>query len=670
MPLTPGLANTEQRAAAAPLPVVPTRLLVILLIGLALTWLSGYWIRQAELFSNACMLTGAVPAIPSLAALVLVLLANPLLRRLSRRAGLSTPEAVLLYVVMTLSIMMLGIGGMRHLLAALGEAQYLSTPAEPTETLTAFIPTWLAPQDRLVQSSLWEGAASGAVPWQAWWLPMLAWTTFFLLLGGTVFCLLLLVAERWLDQERLTFPLARLPLEVLGAGLAGAFFRNRMTWLGIAVATLLNAVNMVRGVFFGGSSYGGEVFYVNRLNLSYPWVVLGHEPPLLFAIQPGLIGLGYLVTNEVAVSVIFFTIFSKLLGVLLATAGYRDAAIPYAKQQAFGGYLVIGLVMLWRAGVAARNTRGVTPGSTEASPGLAGAPSRSAPRWAMPGAVACFAGTIAFLVAAGMAPWLALTSMGVIVLSSLAYARVRADTGVPLLWARPYTTEYLAIWDVFGGRALVPPGHTLASPTIFALTSFLSRTGFPSVSGYQVEGIHLCRRAGIGWNMIVLATVSAIGFGVLSGFVTHLVPYYAKGAIVLPGGHWGLGAMRAEYARVLRSEHAPADPDLQRIVATVFGGVLTALVSLARTRWTGLPLHPVGYLLANCQYGCWFFPTFIIVWITKGLLLRYGGNRAYSNLVPAFLGLALGHFLSGGLVWGILSAALGGPFLRWQVWVN
>ncbi len=647
------MATAQQPSTTRPMPV---RLTLLAVLALALIFLSGYWVRQAEILSTACSLSGAAPAIPALAALILILLVNPLLRRVSPAAALSTVEALLLYVMLTIGVMMYGIGGVRHLLAALTEAQYLSTPAEPTETLTQFIPAWMAPKDRLAQQAFWEGAASGLVPWRAWWAPMAAWTGFFLLLGGAFLGLLLPIAGRWMDEERLTFPLARLPLEVLGAGAVGSFFRSPMTWLGIGAATLLNAVNMVRGVFFGGSDYGGEVYFITRIPLSYPWLVLGHEPPLLFAIQPGLIGLGYLVTNEVAASVVFFFIFSKLLGVGVASAGFRDGSIPYAKQQAFGGYMVIGAVALWRAVQALR---------TRASGG-SGAP----PRWALPGAAMCFAGAVTMLIVAGMTPWLAVSSLGVLVLSSLAYARVRADTGAPLLWARPYTTEYLVFWDIFGGRPLVPPGRTLASPTIFALTSFLSRTGFPSVSGYQVEGIRLFRQMGLGWRVIAATVMLAIGVGVLSGFYAHLVPFYAKGAVVLPGGHWSLGAMRGEYARVLRSVSAPADPDWPRLIATTFGGLVTILVALARTRWSGLPLHPVGYLLANCQYGCWFFPTFIIVGLVKGLVLRYGGNRTYARLVPAFLGFALGHFLSGGLVWGLLSASLGGPFLRWQVWVN
>ncbi len=645
------------------------RLALVLVLCVVMVWLSGYWIDQAEIYSIACSVSGAVPTIPSLAALLLLLCLRPLFRRLRGVRELSTGEIVVVYVFLTLSTMMFGIGGMRHLMAAISEHRYLSTAAEPVETLAQFIPAWLSPQSATVHRWMWESSPSGAVPWHVWWIPIVAWTGFFLLLGGTILCLLLLLAERWLDHERLSFPLARLPLEILGEGTLGALFANSLTWVGIGVATLLNAFHMVRGVFFGGPNYGGPVFYIHQLGLSYPWLVLGHEPPILFAVQPGLIGLGYLVSNEVAISVILFTIFSKALGLGLVSAGIRDGWVPYAKQQAFGGYLMLAAIMLWMGrGAMVEGWHKLVGGQEEAhGRGQAGRPNLG---WALLGAMVGFAGVVIFLVAAGMALWLAITYMAVIVLSSVTYARVRAETGMPLLWARPYTTEYLAIWEVLGGRIIVPAGRDLTSPTIFAMTSFLSRTGFPSVSGYQIEGIKLCRQTGVNWRQIATLMMMAVGLGIACGFIFHLVPFYQEGAIALPGGHWNLGAMRQAYARVLQNAQSPEPPDINRIAAIAFGALVTILVSVARTRWTGVPLHPVGYVMANCQYGCWLFPTFVMVWTCKTLLLRYGGSRLYLRMMPAFLGLALGHFLSGGLVWGSLSAALGGPFLRWSVWVN
>ena len=234
-----------------------SRVVQITVIGLVVVWLSAYWIRQSEIVSIACQSSGAVPSVPALAMLLLVLVVNPLLRRSRTIRPVSIGEAVLLYCMVSIGVMMYGVGGMRHLMAAMTEHVYLSTPAEPTARLAEFIPSWLAPNSAETIRGMYEGSPRGTVPWDQWHVPVLAWTLFFLLLGGTILGLLVALAGRWLDEERLTFPLARMPLELLGAGTIGPFFRSPLAWVGIGIATLLNITSMTRGVFFGGPSYGG-----------------------------------------------------------------------------------------------------------------------------------------------------------------------------------------------------------------------------------------------------------------------------------------------------------------------------------------------------------------------------------------------------------------------------
>src|SRR5258707_14342534 len=54
-------------------------------VALALTGVCGWWVCQAEILTLACQITESVPAIPGLAALVLLIAVNPLLARLPAR---------------------------------------------------------------------------------------------------------------------------------------------------------------------------------------------------------------------------------------------------------------------------------------------------------------------------------------------------------------------------------------------------------------------------------------------------------------------------------------------------------------------------------------------------------------------------------------------------------
>jgi len=203
--------------------------------------------------------------------------------------------------------------------------------------------------------------------------------------------------------------------------------------------------------------------------------------------------------------------------------------------------------------------------------------------------------------------------------------------------------------------------------TMFALLAFMSRGYFPTVSGYQIEGIRLGGQTGVNWRQITVTMLVAIAFGAASALIFHLQPYYHEGGIGLRGGIWGSGIAQQEYTNVLRGIAFPGPPDVPRIIATSAGGLLIALLSAARSYWFGFPFHPIGYGVA-CAYGSLVWAPFLIVWIVKTVLLRYGGSQSYLRALPGFLGFALGHFITAGLIWGSLASVLGGPFLRWGVW--
>ena len=72
---------------------------------------------------------------------------------------------------------------------------------------------------------------------------MLVWS----ILIGAVFwaflCMATLFRRQWIDRERLSFPLAYLPLALVDTGGPQAWWRNRLFWLGAAVAGGIEIVN-------------------------------------------------------------------------------------------------------------------------------------------------------------------------------------------------------------------------------------------------------------------------------------------------------------------------------------------------------------------------------------------------------------------------------------------
>ena len=631
-----------------------------IIIALVLTWLSGYWIRQSEIVHLACQGTEAVPAIPGVGALILLILVNGVLRRTRFIRPLTIAELITVFVFVTVATTMFGCGIGRFLIACISAPFYYSSPAAPLEELAQYVPRWMSPQDPVIHRWLYESSAGGHVPWDAWALPIAAWTGFFLIFGGTLFCLMILFDEPWVGEERLVFPLVRLPLQMIDPHYSDApFFKARATWIGIGLAFALDTMNIIRGVFFGGPR-GNLQFDLAAQITGAPWNALR---PLSVQLRPELIGLGYLISTELSFSIWFFHLFAKAQAVTMSAMGYRLSGAPFAQEQGIGAYIVLAAILFWKAR---------RPFLQAWHSWLGGRRSEGdnvpvAYRWALVGAVAGFIGLLIFCRAAGMALWLAVLYFTVLIAVSVVYARLRAETGVPLVWAFPYGLQHKSIRYFMNSLAITGIGPEYRSATIYTLFIFLSRGYFPSVSGYGIEGLTLGERGGLGKGSVFSLLLAAVGVGALASFYFHLVPYYESGAVGLRGGLWGSGTARAEFGALYRSTVMPVAPDTPRIIATLSGGSLLAILSMVRAKFFGSPLHPLGYAMA-CSYGSLLWGPFLVVWIIKSILLRYGGHQAYLTALPGFLGFALGHFITAGAIWGSLGAALGGPFLRYGVW--
>jgi hypothetical protein len=97
----------------------------------------------------------------------------------------------------------------------------------------------------------------------------------------------------------------------------------------------------------------------------------------------------------------------------------------------------------------------------------------------------------------------------------------------------------------------------------------------------------------------------------------------------------------------------PLHPDVRGMGAIAFGFLMTTALILLRSYFVWWPLHPVGYAIANTNTMTSTWLPFFIAWLTKLLILRYGGARLYRQSVPFFLGLIAGDLLGGGLTTAI-----------------
>ena len=617
-----------------------------LLIAVVLTLLAGLWIRQSEIVALATQVSESIPAIPGLAALVLLLPLNALLKRIPGARPLSRAEILVIFLFVTLSSTMMGVGITQFLFALMGAAYYFKTDGIPYSK--PFLPTWLAPHDPEAMRQLYERNPAGTVPWHLWLVPGAMWLLFFVALWVTLYCMMALFYRAWAEEERLAFPQVLIPLEMTGGESGHApFFRNKLMWAGFGIAAAYNLVNIAHALSPSFPAFGKE-FDLSPLFLNPP---MSEIAPLHFHFRPELIGLGYLVSTEISLTVWLSFFLMKLAAVLGVASGATPGTLPMAQEQGIGAYLTLFVMLLWLSRAYLKRIWRQAWSDKETA-----GPEGIRYRWAFAGLIVGFLTVWTFMTLAGMAAWVALVYLVMVLAVALVYGRLRAEAGVPLVWLFPYYMQKNMLLYTFGTAPFQASGA--ATLPVWALFTFLARGYYPAMTGYQLESMELGRRAGINPRRLALAILLAIGLGLTVGWYNHLVPYYRYGAINLRGGMWGTWIAQPEYEHVATYAKTAKPPEIPRIWATMVGAAVVFTLWTLRLRFTGFLLHPMGYVMA-CSYGSLIWSSFLIVWILKSLALRYGGMRFYKTTVPFFLGMALGHFAIAGILWGLTGAWTG-----------
>lgn len=587
------------------------------MLAAVLTIAASYWIDLSEVTGNFCQITEAVPAIPAVAALLLL-------------AALKRPrqETLLVYAFLLVATSMAGPGIVRFLLNAVCHLAYFDMPQ------AQFLPAWLAPRDAETVRGLYEGT-EGGVPWGQWLVPLAAWGLLFLCLWVALLSLAQAFRQQWSEHERLSYPLLYLPLEVTRGQ---AFFRNPVMWAGFGVACAYNVLNMAHA-YNPAVAAAGQTYNLGALLTERP---LSSLRPLMLFWRPELVGFGYLVSTEIAFSVWASYAFLKLQSLAAGVGGLEVSGFPFPQEQAMGAYLAMAGVVVY---VGRRHLATVRKYLTVA-------------------AVAALA-VVGWMAAAGMAVWLAAAYTVLLLAVAVVYARLRAEAGVPLMWLFPFWQQSQLIRSAVNSRMFLHHG-TWGSATVFSTLVVLSRGYFPALMAYQSEGLQLAQRTGIRQRSMAGALVlaMAVGFGVAAWM--HLRSYYTYGA----GGigaleGWGASIVRAEYGQLVGYAAADTPPDIPRLLATAAGGIVTIALVCARFLCNRFPVHPLGFCIATA-YGEIVWGSFLIVWLTKVLVFRLAGMRGYKQLIPGFLGLALGHYFAAGIVYGLVGS-YGGEALRGYV---
>ena len=104
----------------------------------------------------------------------------------------------------------------------------------------------------------------------------------------------------------------------------------------------------------------------------------------------------------------------------------------------------------------------------------------------------------------------------------------------------------------------------------------------------------------------------------------------------------------------------PREPDHNAVLFIGIGSAFTALLMAVQRNFIWWPFHAGGYALGASWGMIHVWTSIIVGWALKGIILKYGGLRAYRVGVPFFIGLIVGDQVIG-CSWSILGAVLGIP---------
>jgi len=187
---------------------------------------------------------------------------------------------------------------------------------------------------------------------------------------------------------------------------------------------------------------------------------------------------------------------------------------------------------------------------------------------------------------------------------------------------------------------------------------------------YQIENLKLAESAKIKVSHMAWVIILALLIGLGAAYWTHLTAYYQFGANVLEGGTseggWRVGQSVNKNTELVAYSKSPKLPDYNRTVASGAGFAIAIGLAFLRMIFLKFPLHPFGYAVA-ASLGDYFWGPFLAVWIIKLVILKLGGIKLYKKLITGFIGLALGHYFTGGVIAEFLGFFGGEAFRRYHI---
>ncbi len=609
-----------------------------ILLGLLLIILNAFWQTEIEFvrYSDS-------PTIPSLffncIGWLTLLLPFGVLGKFPENFRLNRAELLMVYSMLCISSQQLSHDWLQILFSAIVYVHRFADPVNRwDELIHPHLPSWLFVTDKAVLRAICEGGSSlyHPVNIQAWLMAVVWWSLFTFVISVGMLCFVSLLRRQW-DFERLTYPIAEIPMEMTKTGF---WLRGKM-WFGFAIGAMVRVINQMHFLY--------PSIPLIPVNIRYyfatirPWSAWGGFPVSFF---PFAIGLSFLMPLDLSFSCWFFYLFTRMQLVIADALGlYQPGKFPYLMQQCSGGYIGLGLLTLWMARhwlwkilreIWQQLANKEKPKEIEENGEL------------MPYAIALLGVlfsalfVLVFAKCSGMSIGISLPYFTILFLIIVAVTRIRAEMGLP-------TNElFRAGADDILARVLGTQKISPKNLTMMATFSWLMRTHRQFPMQTQADMVRIAKRIGIPMRNFSLILVLTTALSIIVAWWALLHVSFRIGlqsAKVQGPALWAFGP--EPWRRLQSWLTTPTQGDIGAALAYLVGMGFVFLLNALRHHLVWFPFHPGGYVVSGAYAVPRHWVAIFATWLFKATLLRYGGAKAYRTALPFFIGLVIGEFVAG-----------------------
>ena len=585
-----------------------------------------------------------------------------------QRLPFSQPELLTVYVMLVVcsALCTMGLGvQLPPIIAA--PNYYLTGDVTYSQFVQGYgqsMPDWLIISDPGAAQSFYSGLPAGPDFWPqfteiflAHWLkPIAFWAIFLFALYAAMVCIAVIFRKQWVEREILVYPLTKVPLAMVESDPAGRLvnplFRNKQMWIGFAIPALF-------ATYIALANYFPELPKPSQLHNGAPCLeaqFFDRTLEIRFHFSFVLIAFAFLVSQEVSGSIWFFGLIGILLPAAMSSFGIRNLEYlgrygaydkPLFYHLGEGAVLMMVGFGLWTARdhlkEVFRKAFGLAPQVDDSNEILSY-------RTAVFGLIISFLIMLSWLYTSGMSLWLALVFLVLALALFFALTRVVAEAGLAAVVA-PSVAPTSCV-STFGASAVGVSGLvSLALSYIWAadLRTFVM---VPVSNGLKVFEKPVKNRRRLIW---------AIALAVLLGFVLPLsvviFQAYSKGGINMTEWFFRVAPIKPfGYMSTTLVENP--DPNIAGWQFAGLGALLMIGLLMARRNYAWWPIHPIGLIVMGAWMMAEVWFSFLLAWLIKTTLVKYGGPRLYNKSLPLFLGLIIGQFFIATL-WVVIDFATG-----------